>query len=126
MKEVRKDVDIKENLTKILENKIKLMMLSKFRSIDEYSGEIFKELSDVEMKNLEILYEKYLIHFNEKPNIKAEVDIDEDILKLLKETIDMERSLAKKLGPNFGVRQAVIHSLSDDERLYYYLNKEKH
>ena len=115
---------IKENLTKILENKIKISMISKFKAIEEYDNKIFKDLSEVEMKNLEILYEKYLVYFNEKPNIKAEVDTNLDIVEILKETVELERFLAKKLGANFGVRQAIIHALSDDESFLYFLTKK--
>ncbi|AAB98759.1 TPA: hypothetical protein HA335_01880 [Methanocaldococcus jannaschii] len=116
--------EIKEYLAKILENKIKISMIAKFKSVEEYEGRIFKDLFDVEMKNLEILYEKYLIYFNEKPNIKAEVDTNADVIEILKETIELEKFLAKKLGVNFGVRQAVIHALSDDERFLYFLTKK--
>ena len=115
---------IKENLTKILENKIKIAMISKFKAIEEYDNKIFKDLYEVEMKNLEILYEKYLVYFNEKPNIKAEVDTNLDIVEILKETVELERFLAKKLGANFGVRQAIIHALSDDESFLYFLTKK--
>ncbi len=115
--------EIKENLVKILQNKIKILMIAKFKSIEDYDGKIFKDLFDVEMRNLEILYEKYLIYFNEKPNVKAEIDINANVVDVLKETIELERFLAKKLGTNFGLRQAVIHSLSDDERFLYFLTK---
>ncbi|MEO2117632.1 MAG: hypothetical protein ABGW92_04410 [Methanocaldococcus sp.] len=115
--------EIKEKLAKVLENKIKISMIAKFKSVEEYDGKIFKDLFDVEMKNLEILYEKYLIYFNEKPNIKAEININLDVVDILEETIELERFLAKKLGANFGVRQAVIHALSDDERFLHFLTK---
>ncbi|MBW9221717.1 hypothetical protein KKP97_01525 [Methanothermococcus sp. SCGC AD-155-C09] len=115
-------VDLKEHLLKIISNKIKMATLAKFLSIEQYNSDILNDFSEIQRKGANNLYEKYII-YHERPTIKFDVDSSEDILDILKETIEMEKAIAKKIGTNFGIRQSVIHNLADDEKFHYHLKK---
>ncbi|ABR56540.1 hypothetical protein [Methanococcus aeolicus] len=112
---------LKENVVKIISNKMKLSIIAKLCSIEQYNNELLNDFSKVQMEDAELLYEKYIIYYNEKPTIN--INNDGDIVEVLNETIDMEKQFAKKIGANFGIRQATIHCLADDEKFYYYLTK---
>ena len=114
--------DLKEYLLKIICNKIKMAVFAKLLSIEEYRIDILEDYSEVQRKGFEILYEKYVIYYG-KPDIKFELDSGEDLLSILKETIELEKTFAKKIGTNFGIRQSAIHNLAEDEKYYHYLKK---
>ena len=115
--------EIKNELIKLIELKIKLMLLSKFKTIEEYNNKIINNIAKKQENAVELLYKKYLIHFNEKPKIEK-IEIDGEIEKILKEIIILERYLAKNIN-NFTMRQPIIHCLSDDEELLFYLKWDK-
>ncbi len=106
-------------MEKIISNKIKLFLMCKFKSIEEYKNELYEDIANSQMKDVETLYEKYLMYIGEKPNIK--VELDGDIKEILKETIELEKKLIKECGMTFGIRQITIHALTSDERFYFYL-----
>ncbi len=110
---------LKENVVKIISNKIKMSIIAKLCSIEQYNNELLKDFSKIQMESAELLYEKYMIYYNEKPTIN--VDNNGNLVELLKETIDIEKMFVKKVGTNFGIRQATIHSLADDEKFMYHL-----
>ncbi|WP_421078291.1 hypothetical protein Mjas_02960 [Methanothermococcus sp. Ax23] len=112
---------LKENVVKIISNKMKLSIIAKLCSIEQYNNELLNDFSKVQMEGAELLYEKYIIYYNEKPTIN--INTEGDIVEILKETIDIEKMFVKKVGTNFGIRQATIHCLADDEKFYYYLTK---
>jgi hypothetical protein len=112
---------LKENVVKIISNKMKLSIIAKLCSIEQYNNELLNDFSKVQMESAELLYEKYIIYYDEKPAI--DINTDGDIVEILKETIDIEKMFVKKVGTNFGIRQATIHSLADDEKYYYHITK---
>ncbi|CAB3287502.1 conserved protein of unknown function [Methanocaldococcus lauensis] len=112
-------MEVKELMEKIISNKIKLFLMCKFKSIEEYKNELYEDIANSQMKDVETLYEKYLMYIGEKPNIK--VELDGDIKEILKETIELEKKLIKECGMTFGIRQTTIHCLTKDERFYFYL-----
>ncbi|CAB3289980.1 conserved protein of unknown function [Methanocaldococcus lauensis] len=112
-------MEVKELMEKIISNKIKLFLMCKFKSIEEYKNELYEDIANSQMKDVETLYEKYLMYIGEKPNIK--VELDGDIKEILKETIELEKKLIKECGMTFGIRQTTIHALTSDERFYFYL-----
>ena len=114
--------NLKECILKIICNKIKMGVLAKFLSIEGYRNDILEDFSEVQMEGVETLYEKYLIHYG-RPDIKFEVDSKENIIDILEETIELEKTSAKKIGANFGIRQSIIHALAEDEKYYYYLKR---
>ena len=114
--------NLKEIMLKIICNKIKMAVLAKFLSIEEYRSDILEDFSEVQREGVETLYEKYLIYYG-KPDIKFEVDSKENIMDILEETIELEKTFAKRIGANFGIRQSVIHNLAEDEKYYYHLKK---
>ncbi|HIP17423.1 MAG TPA: hypothetical protein EYG76_03875 [Methanothermococcus okinawensis] len=113
---------LKEHILKIISNKIKMTILAKFLSIEQYNSDILNDFSDVQRKGANNLYEKYIVYY-EKPTIKFDMDSNGDILDILKETIELEKAIVKKIGTNFGIRQSLIHTLSDDEKFHYHLKK---
>ncbi|WP_456375416.1 hypothetical protein [Methanocaldococcus sp.] len=116
-------MELKELMEKIISNKIKLFLMCKFKSIEEYKNELYEDIAVSQMKDVETLYEKYLMYIGEKPNIKVELNKNIDIKEILKEIIDLEKKLINECGMTFGIRQTTIHCLTKDERFYFYLIK---
>ena len=114
-------MELKELMEKIISNKIKLSLMCRFKSIEQYKNELYKDIAISQMKDVEALYEKYLMYIGEKPNIK--VELEGDIKEILKETIELEKKLIKESGMTFGIRQTTIHCLTSDERFYHYLKQ---
>ncbi|AIJ05982.1 hypothetical protein JH146_1139 [Methanocaldococcus bathoardescens] len=112
-------MELKELMEKIISNKIKLSLMCRFKSIEQYKNELYEDIAVSQMKDVEALYEKYLMYIGEKPNIK--VELSGDIKEILKETIELEKKLIKESGMTFGIRQTTIHCLTSDERFYFYL-----
>jgi len=114
---------LKEKIQKVISNKLKLSIIAKLESIEQYNNDLLNDFSKVQLDGGLHLAEKYMIYFNEKPEIN--IDNKGDLLELLNETVGMEKEFAKKIGANFGIRQATIHCLADDEKFLYHLNKNK-
>ncbi|ACV24858.1 hypothetical protein [Methanocaldococcus fervens] len=115
-------MSINELMEKIISNKIKLSLLCKFKSIEQYKNELYEDIAVSQMKDVEALYEKYIMYVGENLNIS--VELSGDIKEILKETIELEKKLIKECGMTFGIRQTTIHCLTNDERFYFYLNNE--
>ncbi|AEF95652.1 hypothetical protein [Methanotorris igneus] len=114
-------MELKELMEKIISNKIKLSLMCRFKSIEQYKNELYNDIAVSQMEDVEALYEKYLMYIGEKPNIK--VELEGDIKEILKETIELEKKLIKESGMTFGIRQTTIHCLTSDERFYHYLKQ---
>ncbi|EHP87415.1 hypothetical protein [Methanotorris formicicus] len=112
-------MEVKELMEKIIYNKIKLLLICKFKSIEEYKNKLYDDIAVSQMKDVEALYEKYLMYIGEKPKIN--VELSGDIKEILRETIELEKKLIKESGMTFGIRQTTIHCLTSDEKFYFYL-----
>ncbi|WP_423792669.1 hypothetical protein ACPB8Q_00250 [Methanocaldococcus indicus] len=110
---------IEENLNKIIKYKIELLIITKFKSLEEYDNKLLKDLTKKQDEHLNKLYQKSLIY-----NIPINLDkidiVNKDIVELLKSIISIEKETIKKCN-NFGLRQSIIHCLADDETFLYYL-----
>ncbi|ADG13342.1 hypothetical protein [Methanocaldococcus infernus] len=111
--------EIKEKVERIINLKAKLTLLAKFENIKRYDSKIISDLAKNQEEALLLLYKKFLIYYNEEPKIT--IEIEGKIKEILEELVKLERELAKTCGPNFGIRQPIIHCLNDDEEFLFYI-----
>ncbi|ENN95615.1 hypothetical protein J422_06832 [Methanocaldococcus villosus KIN24-T80] len=110
-----------EEIEKIINEKVKLSILARFKSLEKYENKLLKDLAEFEMYSAEDLYQRYLISYNKKPNINITLK-DDDIVEILENIVKKESEVIKKA--EFIVRQGLIHSLLEDKKYLYFLKNK--